>query len=105
MALLVASSLVSFYVVEGEVYKLEGLKLADNAVCNPQIFFSQLFYYAQVTKFLADGRRLDCPEKCPPKIFEVMKSCWLEDTKKRPSFYLLEIRYLPSCLSDQSENG
>lgn len=60
---------------------------------------------SEVTKFLADGRRLDCPEKCPPKIFEVMKSCWLEDTKKRPSFYLLEIRYLPSCLSDQSENG
>ncbi|KAM7425627.1 Tyrosine-protein kinase ZAP-70 [Porites harrisoni] len=59
----------------------------------------------EVIRFLADGRRLGCPEKCPPKNFEVMESCWLEDPKKRPSFYTLEIRDLPSCLSEQSKNG
>ncbi|CAF2069418.1 unnamed protein product [Rotaria magnacalcarata] len=38
------------------------------------------------------GERLKQPDKCPPKIFSIMASCWTDDPKDRPSFEkLLEL--------------
>ncbi|CAF4920266.1 unnamed protein product, partial [Rotaria socialis] len=32
------------------------------------------------------GERLKQPDKCPPKIFSIMASCWTDDPKDRPNF-------------------
>ncbi|XP_022081154.1 hepatocyte growth factor receptor-like [Acanthaster planci] len=36
--------------------------------------------------FLKTGKRMDPPRFCPIKISDIMRRCWLESPKKRPSF-------------------
>lgn len=36
--------------------------------------------------YLKVGYRLPRPEHCPPEVYSVMKECWVEDPKSRPTF-------------------
>lgn len=55
---------------------------------------------SEVVSHLEQGHRLGKPDKCPEKVFEIMKSCWDKDPIKRASFYLLEKCDLKNCLDD-----
>jgi len=35
---------------------------------------------------IMNGYRMDSPENCHQKVYQLMKSCWLKDPKLRPSF-------------------
>ena len=46
---------------------------------------------------IKEGGRLDCPENCPPEVYEIMKTCWYERPEDRPAFkeLLEELKALP----------
>lgn len=46
-----------------------------------------LFSGEQTAMYVTEGGRLDKPPGCPADLYDVMKSCWLEDPDDRPSFY------------------
>lgn len=39
-----------------------------------------------VVKHVENGYRMDAPEGCPPKIYEIMRRAWSSASKDRPSF-------------------
>lgn len=39
-----------------------------------------------VVKYVESGYRMDAPEGCPPKIYEIMRHAWSSEPKDRPSF-------------------
>ena len=41
---------------------------------------------SQVYELLESGYRMQCPEGCPPAIYDLMRECWEWETEKRPSF-------------------
>ncbi|GFQ93840.1 hypothetical protein TNCT_654031 [Trichonephila clavata] len=45
-----------------------------------------------IIHYLKSGRRMPQPSYCPDLLYEVMLSCWEEDSKLRPSFNQLEER-------------
>jgi len=51
-------------------------------------------------EFLKEGNRLLCPDKCPQKVYDVMKSCWSKDPIDRPSFFWLETNVLKNWFSN-----
>jgi len=58
-----------------------------------------LFSGEQTAMYVTEGGRLDKPPGCPVDIYEVMKSCWLEDPDDRPSFHdLAETLKSKSCI-------
>lgn len=36
--------------------------------------------------FLEDGKRMDCPERCPKDVYEIMYDCWTKSPYSRPLF-------------------
>lgn len=49
----------------------------------------------QIPKYIEKGNRLPQPENCPDGVYDIMKQCWDEDCKNRPSFYLLYTDLIP----------
>ncbi|KAK3603679.1 hypothetical protein CHS0354_023276 [Potamilus streckersoni] len=43
----------------------------------------------EVIQYIESGKRLERPEKCPPKVYEIMNNCWKKDAKERPTFKYL----------------
>lgn len=39
-----------------------------------------------VYHMLEKGYRMECPPGCPPKVYDLMKQCWLWSAADRPSF-------------------
>lgn len=39
-----------------------------------------------VVKYVESGYRMDAPEGCPPKIYDIMRRAWSAEPKDRPSF-------------------
>lgn len=67
-----------------------------------------IVFFFQILDYILKGNRLPQPENCPDSVYEIMNQCWDEDSKKRPSFYLLcsdlipkEIQKLPEDLLEQ----
>ncbi|KAJ7379920.1 hypothetical protein OS493_012680 [Desmophyllum pertusum] len=58
----------------------------------------------ELPRFLEDGKRLSCPQQCPPKVYDVMYNCWLKDATKRPSFFLLETTYLETLQEEYNSS-
>lgn len=44
----------------------------------------------EVKEKLQDGYRMESPENCPPDVYALMKSCWEQEPKLRPSFHKLK---------------
>jgi hypothetical protein len=40
----------------------------------------------EVFESVMNGERLTKPKKCPDRVYEIMKKCWLDDPNARPSF-------------------
>ena len=40
----------------------------------------------QVVQFIEHGSRLPRPEKCPEKVYGIMRRCWNADASSRPTF-------------------
>ena len=40
----------------------------------------------QVKDLLSTGYRLESPEDCPPRVYDLMRHCWKYRPKNRPSF-------------------
>ncbi|PFX18599.1 Epidermal growth factor receptor [Stylophora pistillata] len=59
----------------------------------------------RLPEFLESGNRLPCPPKCSQKVYEVMRNCWIKDTSKRPSFFLLETTYLEKLQEEYPLDG
>lgn len=43
-------------------------------------------FWLQAIKLIEEGKRLEQPNKCPDRIYEIMKRCWMYDKENRPSF-------------------
>ncbi|KFM64204.1 Hepatocyte growth factor receptor, partial [Stegodyphus mimosarum] len=43
-----------------------------------------------ILHYLKSGRRMPQPSYCPDLLYEIMLKCWMEDSKKRPTFAELE---------------
>jgi hypothetical protein len=41
---------------------------------------------ANVYHLLDSGYRMECPDNCPPNVYELMRGCWLWDASARPTF-------------------
>jgi len=39
---------------------------------------------------LESGIRLNCPEKCPAEVYQIMLECWRLDSHQRPTFTQLK---------------
>lgn len=40
----------------------------------------------QIIELIDHGDRLEKPPKCPPGVYEIMRSCWARDSEDRPTF-------------------
>ncbi|KAM5192640.1 tyrosine-protein kinase SYK isoform 1-T2 [Mantella aurantiaca] len=45
-----------------------------------------------VTQMIESGKRMECPLRCPPELYEVMKICWTYNTEERPKFSSVELK-------------
>ncbi|KAJ6655155.1 hypothetical protein lerEdw1_005633 [Lerista edwardsae] len=44
----------------------------------------------EVMTFIEEGKRMDCPPKCPPEMYQLMKQCWTFKWEDRPDFVTVE---------------
>nr|XP_028569506.1 tyrosine-protein kinase ZAP-70 [Podarcis muralis] len=44
----------------------------------------------EVITFLEEGKRMDCPPKCPPEMYKLMQQCWTFKWEDRPDFSTVE---------------
>lgn len=42
-----------------------------------------------VYHLLESGYRMDCPQGCPPTVYELMKQCWMWSPADRPTFSMI----------------
>ncbi|CAG2110414.1 unnamed protein product [Medioppia subpectinata] len=60
-----------------------------------------------VYHMLESGYRMECPPGCPPRIFDLMRHCWLWEPIERPSFYdihnTLETMFTNSSITEEVE--
>ena len=63
----------------------------------PPIGVSQAGTLKDMQAHIKEGGRLDCPENCPPEVYEIMKTCWHERPEDRPTFkeLLEQLKALP----------
>ncbi|XP_068094047.1 tyrosine-protein kinase SYK isoform X2 [Hyperolius riggenbachi] len=47
---------------------------------------------AEVTLMIEHGDRMECPAKCPPEVYELMKLCWTYKVDQRPNFTSVEFK-------------
>uniref|UniRef100_A0A3Q0RZ82 Tyrosine-protein kinase n=1 Tax=Amphilophus citrinellus TaxID=61819 RepID=A0A3Q0RZ82_AMPCI len=45
-----------------------------------------------VLQMIESGKRMEAPEKCPPEMYELMKTCWTYKANERPGFSVVEPR-------------
>ncbi|CAI9575135.1 unnamed protein product [Staurois parvus] len=45
-----------------------------------------------VTQMIETGKRMDCPPRCPPELYEIMKLCWTYKVEDRPKFSSVELK-------------
>ena len=55
----------------------------------PPIGALQVGTLENMLTYIKEGGRLDCPENCPPEVYEIMKTCWYERPEDRPTFKAL----------------
>ena len=41
---------------------------------------------SQVKDLLSTGYRMECPEHCPPRVYDLMRHCWEHEPENRPTF-------------------
>ncbi|KAG8596066.1 hypothetical protein GDO81_001721 [Engystomops pustulosus] len=46
----------------------------------------------EVSMMIESGKRMECPPKCSPEIYEIMKLCWTYKVEDRPSFVSVELQ-------------
>ena len=58
---------------------------------------STLKHLSDVLAYIEKGNRMDCPQNCPPEVYEIMKTCWYERPEDRPTFkeLLEQLKALP----------
>ncbi|KAM3876001.1 tyrosine-protein kinase ZAP-70 [Diretmus argenteus] len=44
----------------------------------------------EVTRFIENGNRMDCPTRCPDQMYTLMKECWTYKHEDRPNFEKVE---------------
>nr|XP_056723652.1 tyrosine-protein kinase ZAP-70 [Euleptes europaea] len=44
----------------------------------------------EVIAFIEEGKRMDCPPKCPPEMYKLMQLCWTFKWEDRPDFVTME---------------
>ncbi|GMS98319.1 hypothetical protein PENTCL1PPCAC_20494, partial [Pristionchus entomophagus] len=59
---------------------------------------------AEIIKRLRQGDRMDKPDNCSDKLFEIMSSCWEDQPSDRPSFTKLR-KQLGEQLEDAQQDG
>ena len=71
--------------------------IAHSLICIPPNGALQADTLKDMQMFIKEGGRLDCPENCPPEVYEIMKTCWYERPEERPTFkeLLEELKALP----------
>ncbi|XP_019410793.1 PREDICTED: tyrosine-protein kinase SYK isoform X2 [Crocodylus porosus] len=47
---------------------------------------------SEVCQMIERGERMECPEVCPPEIYDLMKQCWTYNIDDRPGFSAVESR-------------
>jgi fyn-related kinase len=45
---------------------------------------------AEVLHQVEHGYRMQCPQGCPPALYDIMLECWHKDPVKRPTFETLQ---------------
>ncbi len=56
---------------------------------------------SQVYDLLETGYRMQCPEGCPPAVYDMMRHCWEWDSANRPTF--TEVSTTLNSMSDINE--
>ncbi|XP_013780893.2 tyrosine-protein kinase Abl-like isoform X2 [Limulus polyphemus] len=60
-----------------------------------------------VYHMLETGYRMECPPGCPPRIYELMRQCWLWEPLERPTFkhihHTLETMFQNSSITEEVE--
>ncbi|XP_071520872.1 uncharacterized protein Abl isoform X3 [Panulirus ornatus] len=60
-----------------------------------------------VYHLLESGYRMDCPQGCPVRVYELMKQCWLWNPSDRPTFshihHALETMFQETSITDEVE--
>ncbi|XP_067145465.1 tyrosine-protein kinase ABL1 isoform X3 [Centruroides vittatus] len=60
-----------------------------------------------VYHMLESGYRMECPPGCPPRVYELMRQCWLWDPMERPTFkdihHTLETMFQNSSITEEVE--
>ncbi|XP_013776391.1 tyrosine-protein kinase Abl-like [Limulus polyphemus] len=60
-----------------------------------------------VYHMLETGYRMECPPGCPPKVYELMRQCWLWEPLDRPTFkdahHTLETMFQNSSITEEVE--
>ncbi|XP_075708757.1 tyrosine-protein kinase SYK isoform X2 [Rhinoderma darwinii] len=46
----------------------------------------------EVSQMIESGKRMECPPKCPPEMYELMKLCWTYKVEDRPAFVSVELQ-------------
>lgn len=61
----------------------------------------------EVLEFIKSGSRLDCPAKCPERMYNLMMECWTYEHPSRPDFKKVEesMRSFHFMVSKQSQPG
>ena len=54
------------------------------------LFFSTGMTNAEVLHQVEHGYRMQCPQGCPPALYDIMLECWHKDPMKRPTFETLQ---------------
>lgn len=56
---------------------------------------------SQVYELLETGYRMQCPEGCPPPVYDLMRHCWEWESANRPTFS--EVSTTLNSMSDINE--
>ncbi|XP_069817791.1 tyrosine-protein kinase SYK isoform X3 [Dendropsophus ebraccatus] len=46
----------------------------------------------EVSQMIESGKRMECPPRCPPEVYELMKLCWTYKVEDRPNFVSVELQ-------------
>ena len=57
---------------------------------NPRLSpYHEMTSNAQVIAGIVAGKRLEIPQQCPKAVAQVMRTCWIPNHTKRPSFLVI----------------
>ncbi|XP_042333721.1 LOW QUALITY PROTEIN: tyrosine-protein kinase ZAP-70 [Sceloporus undulatus] len=59
----------------------------------------------EVVTFIEEGKRMECPPRCPPEMYKLMNQCWTFKLEDRPDFATVEtlIRTYYYSIADKTE--